>query len=508
MKKRDRTSLKIKGKAYKLAISYFSLFIAMHFFGGVQSIANFKEVKQYKEVIEDFEEFLLENGVQNPIDVFDYFNYALWEGYLAPNKDYAYSDKRKLFFSNFGMGNLTGRGVCLNDAGMLKDLYEAFGYDSEIVLCYVPVGKIDVDGGIRTNGGITRRVEINETLAKLMNILKPITLFTGNHAVTVVKYEGEYYYFDPTNLVYLAKSDVDDLDIINGDGSFKKRYLMSFIYELGAFKNMFGVTDNDYNLEYLKARDNVDIDIEKLEEFYQSEKYLIEDLANSLNTKPQVIIILLAFLIWGIFGDKLRTFVDNIFIKKYADNEGALRSLLNVFFGINNIKDFEDVCCYLHYLINNGYLSYEHGKEDLDIKKSLIMDSISLVTVDPKLYGESFFDNYINCYFTKNRMFVGLDEDDNMDSFHMIKDENNRCIFYSYSQDCVYRLNDDGELVNGDKKYRLPGLHKKDKIMQSEKFEEDIDADIDVALCDEFYEKNKETIDRIAKSYIYVKENK
>ncbi|MDE6141573.1 MAG: hypothetical protein K2G03_03120, partial [Bacilli bacterium] len=212
MKKRDRISLKIKGAVYRFALYYFNLFVALHFFGGCQSLANYNSVKEYKEVIEDFKEFLVENGVQDSIDVFDYFNYALWEGYLAPNKDYAYSDKRKIFFNDYGMGNMTGRGVCLNDAGMLRDLYEAFGYDSEIVLCYVPVDKIDVDSGVRTNGGITRRVERNEALAKLMSILKPITLFTGNHAVTVVKYNGEYYYFDPTNLVYLAKSDVNDLD--------------------------------------------------------------------------------------------------------------------------------------------------------------------------------------------------------------------------------------------------------------------------------------------------------
>lgn len=507
MKKRDRISLKIKGIMYRFALSYFNLFVAMHFFGGCQSLANFNAVKEYKEVIEDFKEFLLENGVQDPIDVFDYFNYALWEGYLAPNKDYAYSDKRKIFFNDYGMGNMTGRGVCLNDAGMLRDLYEAFGYDSEIVLCYVPVGNIDVDSGVRTNGGITRRIERNESLAKLMAILKPITLFTGNHAVTVVKYNGEYYYLDPTNLVYLAKSDVNDLDIINGDGTFKKRYLMSFIYELGAFKNMFGVTDDDYNLEYLQARENVEIDIEKLEEFYQKEKYLIEDIANSLNTNSQVIIIILAFFLYGIFGGKIRTYVDNIFAKKYADNEGALRSLLNVFFGINNIKDFEDVCCYLNYLITKGYLSYEHGMGDLDIKKSLIMDSISLITVDCEIYGKSFFDNYINCYFPNNRMVVAEDDDDNLENFHMVKDENNRCIFYSYSQNLVYRLNDNGELVNGDKKYKIVGSLK-DKLMKSELFSEDIETGVDISLCDAFYDENKDTIDRIAKSYAYVKENK
>ncbi|MDE6141211.1 MAG: hypothetical protein K2G03_01270, partial [Bacilli bacterium] len=294
---------------------------------------------------------------------------------------------------------------------------------------------------------------------------------------------------------------------INGDGTFKKRYLMSFIYELGAFKNMFGVTDDDYNLEYLQTRENVEIDIEKLEEFYQKEKDLIEDIANSLNTNSQVIIILLAFFLYGIFGGKIRTYVDNIFAKKYADNEGALRSLLNVFFGINNIKDFEDVCCYLNYLITKGYLSYEHGMGDLDIKKSLIMDSISLITVDCEIYGKIFFDNYINCYFPNNRMVVAEDDDDNLENFHMVKDKNNRCIFYSYSQNLVYRLNDNGELVNGDKKYEIVGSLK-DKLMKSELFSEDIETGVDISLCDAFYDENKDTIDKIAKSYAYIKENK
>lgn len=503
MKKREKISLKIKQSVYKFAISYFNLLVSMQVLGGVQSIANYNEVKQYREVIDDFGDFLLDNGVQDPIDVFDYFNYALWEGYLSKDKDYAYSESRMLFFANFGMGNIQGRGVCLNDAGMLKDLYESLGYESEIVLCYVPVGNINIDPNIRTNGLVTRRIESDESLISFANILKPISLFTGNHAITVVKYEGEYYYFDPTNLAYLAKSDINDLDIINGDGSFKKRYLTSFIYEIfGGLKNTFGVTGDDYNLDYLTSREELEINIDKLEEFYQREKEIIDDIADSLNAKPQFIILILAFMISGVLGNKIRVKARDIFEKKYKDNEKELRILLRVFFDVNDIKYFKDVCSYLYYLINNGYLSYEHGDADLSLRKSVVINSPSFVTVDNNEYGEDFFDNFINMYFTKNDIVIGFDEKGNADSFYMHKDENNRYVFYSYSQNLVFRLNDNGELVNGDKKYKLVKLFK-GKIMKSEKFKEDIHTDIDKSLCDKFDDKNREKIDSIAKSYAY-----
>ena len=480
----------------------------MHFFGGFQSIANYNEVKQYKEVMDDFGDFLEENGVENPIDVFDYFNYALWEGYLAKDKDYAYSESRALFFSHYGMGNITGRGVCLNDAGMLSDLYESLGYESEIVLCYVPVGKIKIDSNVRTNELITRRVESNETLIKLFNIFKPISIFTGNHAITVVEYEGEYYYFDPTNLAYLAKSDINDLDIINGDGSFKKRYLMSFVYEVfDGLKNTFGVTSEDYNLDYLTSREELEINIDKLEEFYQNEKDLIDDIADSLNSKPQIIIILLSFAVYGVFGSKLREMIQNIFEKKYENNEQKLRVLLRIFFTMNKIEKFEDVCGYLHYLINNGYLSYEQGNGDLSLRKSVIIDSPSFVTIDPKEYGEEFFDHFTNLYFTRNKTVLGVDEDGKFESFLMHEDYDKRYLFYSYSHNLTFRLNDNGELVNGDKKYKLVKLFK-GKIIKSEKFKEDIHANINENLCDEFDDKNRDTIDSIAKSYAYIKENK
>lgn len=508
MKKREKRLLKIKESIYRFIIGYSSMLLGMHFTGTAQTLFNHEEVKQYKEVIDDFGEYLEENGVYEPVDVFDYFNYALWEGYLSKDKDFAYSEKRDIYFSNYGVGNISGRGVCLNNAGMLRDLYESLGYESEIVICYVPSSKVSVEEDTRGSEVIHRRIEHNDAIVLVSKIFKPIAIFTGNHAVTVVKYEGEYYYFDPTNLIYLAKGDIDDLEIINGDGSFKKRYLMSFIYELfDGLKNTFGVTNDDYNLDYLISKDPLVIDLSKLEEFYQNEKDLIDDIANSLDRKSQWFIIILAFLIYGKINYAINKEIEDVVSKKCKKHESDLKAMLTSFFIVNNINKFEDVCSYLHYLINNGYLSYERGNIDFSLKKSMIIDTPSLVTLDPKDYDENFFEKFINYYFSKKNTVMGIDDEGNFESFYMHEGGDNRYIFYSYSQNLVFRLNENGELVNGNKKYKLSKIFK-DGLMNSEKSQEDIHTDIDTSLCDAFYDKNKDTIEQIAKTYAYIRESK
>lgn len=508
MEKREKRLLRIKESIYRFVIGYSSILLGMHFAGAAQTLFNHEEVKQYKEVIDDFGEYLDANGVYEPVEIFDYFNYALWEGYLSKDKDFAYSEKRDIYFSNYGLGNISGRGVCLNNAGMLKDLYESYGYEAEIVLCYVPSSKISVDKDTRGNEVIHRRIEHNDAIVLVSKIFKPIAIFTGNHAVTVVYYKGEYYYFDPTNLIYLAKSDIDDLEIINGDGSFKKRYLMSFVYELSdGLKNMFGVTSDDYNLDYLTSKDPLVIELAKLEEFYQNEKDLIDDIANSLDRKSQWVIIILAFMLYGKISYAVQKEIEDIISKRCKMHESSLRAMLTLFFIVNNINKFEDVCSYLHYLINNGYLSYERGNMDFSLKKSMIVDTPSLVTIDPKDYDENFFDNFIKYYFTKKNTVTGIDDEGNNEHFYMHKEGDNKYIFYSYSQNLIFRLNENGELVNGDKKYKLLTLFK-DELMNSEKFQEDIHTDIEESLCEAFYDKNKDTIEKIAKTYAYIRENK
>lgn len=504
MKKSDKAKLKFKNSIYKFAAGLTGLMLEFNFIGGAQDLVNLKEVKAYKEVIDDFQEFLDEQGIYDPVEIFDYFNYALWNGYLSEDHTFGYSDKRDIFFDKFGIGNILGQGVCLNNAGMLKDLYEAYGYDSSLVLCYVPMGKVSVDSTVRTNDEITRNVDSSDLMEVLNKLIRPLTIFTGNHAVTVVEYNGEYYYFDPTNLAYLAKTDIDDLEIINGDGSFKKRYIMNFVYELtNSFKNMFGTTNQEY-IDNFANIEEIEINIDALENFYQEEKDIIYEIAQGMNKKPQALILLLAICLAGIWGANVRKSADDIIFHKAKYNEEWLKTKLRVFFIYNHIYKFEDICSYLHYLINNGYLTYQD--EDMRLRKSLCTDSPSLVTIDYKEFGEDFFNIYMKSDDKKNKVVIGIDEDKKAKTFYM-HESFGVFLFYSYEDNLIYRLNENGELVNGNKKYKLVKLFKK-RIMNSRRLDEDINPSIDQELCKKFYEESKDKVEEIAKKYTYKRDDK
>lgn len=500
MGKKDKFRLRFKNSIFRLTAGITGLILEFNIVGGAQDLLNHKEIKSYYEVIDDFQEFLEDQGVEDPTLIFDYFNYALWNGYLSENHSFGYSDKRDIFFDNYGVGNISGQGVCLNNAGMLKDLYEAYGYESSLILCYVPVGKVSVDASVRSNDEIKRSVDTNKLMQALYKLVKPLALFIGNHAVTVVEYNGEYYYFDPTNLAYLAKSDIDDLEIINGDGSFKRRYFMNFIFELDdSFMNMFGKTNQEY-VEFFDDMEKIEIDIDALEEFYQKEKDTINEIARGMNKKPQMLLLMLFIIMAGLCRSNIFKKVEEMVFGDAKSNEIVLKFYLHDFFIFNNIKNFEDICSYLHYLINKGYLSY--NVDNLVIKKRLCVYTPSLVTVDYKRFGEDFFD----LYMMDEKSVVGFDDDKNAKTFYMQK-KDDRYIFYSYEDNSFYHLNEDGELVNGDKKYKLLRLFR-EKIKDNNIVDEDIKPCIDEELCNKFYEDNKERIKVMAKRYAYEKDER
>lgn len=494
MKKIDRLGLKVKGKLYRFTLWYATMFLSLQMSGSIQDLFNCKEIKQYREVVEDFGEFLESNGIDDPIEIFDYYNYALWGGYLSQDHEFKFDTNRDLFFDNYGIGCIKGESVCLNNAGMLSDLYESMGIDSNIVMCYVPIGKVSVES-IRNQEEITREVAENNESFLMTLLMNTFARLSGNHAVTMVNYEEEYYYFDPTNLVYLFKSGPYRLDIINGEGHFTKRYLSSSIFEgPETFANILDNNKDDYN--YLN-KDDPEIDPVKLEEFYQSEKELIDSVANSLDKKPQLLILILSLFISSLIVPDFKRSFDKLF-NKNKKNEFTLKMLISLFMMEQGINKFEDMCVYLNYLINNGYLTYDD--KTIKLEKRVVEDSIAMITLDSQEYGEVFFKSYMEREGVK--IVLGIDKDRNIEIFYVCR-ENNKYIFYSYKDNLLYRLNDNLELINGDKSYKLIKLFK-GKYRNSEKFDQDIEPDVDYKLCDEFEEKNRQIINDIAKTYGYV----
>jgi len=259
------------------------LYIMLKLPGTIQSITNFNAMHQYKEVIDDFSNFLSENGLSNPKVIFDCFNYALWNGNLSDNHELNYSLNRKIFLKNHGVGCIRGESVCLNNASMLADIFKHLGYKAYVITCYVEDFSITPIG---SNEEIKRNVkeEANTKLQEtLLNITKPFQYIFGNHAITCVEYENEFYYYDPTNLIYLGKSNVYNLNIINGTGKYSIRYLSSSLFNgILSFETISQTNDKLYKDEILNSKSTI-IPKERLEIFFDNEKEIYKEIVNSSN---------------------------------------------------------------------------------------------------------------------------------------------------------------------------------------------------------------------------------
>ena len=502
MRKSDRLGLLIRNKVLKLAAWYLTMVLSGQAIGTVQDILNYKAIKQYKEVVNDFGEFLSSNGIDDPIQIFDYYNYALWGGYLSKDHNFQFNTERDLFFSSYGLGCILGNSVCLNNAGMLSDLYESMGMDSDVVMCYVPIGKTRIDN-IRGQEDITRNVAEtvgnNAGSSSMPIVANPITFLVGNHAVTAVSYNGERLYFDPTNLAYLFKSDFDNLDIVNGEGTFKRRNLTTLLFEVdSAIKYLFESNEEDYDLEYLNNYEDTDIDILKLEEFYNSEKETIDEIYDLLKGKSQNLLRALAFLIVAILIISGVLAVEKVVKFKRKKNEDKLKYLISLFMMENGIEKFEEVCHYLYYLINLGCLSCD--EDNLKIKRRVCFTSSDFVTFDKDKYGKQFFYEYMKSKFSKVEEILGREYECGVyDTFYVFhSDDGYR--FYSFKNNLMYQINDACQLVSQCDEYEMFKLFKK-KYLQSAPVEE---CDVSFAKLDEFYENNKDTIEEIAKTYTYV----
>jgi len=290
--------IKIKKKLLQFGIEFILVYTTFQLTQESIDLCNHKQIIEYEDIIDDFVKLMKKQGIENPIEIFDYYNYALWNGYLSNQHTYQYNGDRDIFFSNQGLTCITGHGVCLNKADFLTSIYKEYGYDAHTILCYIDVDEEFNVTPIRTNSSIQRKVSDNKetkNLNKLLDILKPITVLTGNHAITCVEYEGDFYYLDSTNLEYLQKIDKNTMEIINGEGSLDIRYLTTMFFE--NISSLKIINNDNFDYSKLLEDDNVTIDLEKLEQFYNDNSNKYELVSKQLEHKNQIIIYIICSII-------------------------------------------------------------------------------------------------------------------------------------------------------------------------------------------------------------------
>lgn len=495
--KKQYLKFKAKRFLYKFIIEYMVIFINLRCVGTVQDLFNHDEIKKYESVVEDFKGYLESENVLHPIAIFDYFNYALWHGYLSDSQDFKYDTKRDLFIKTPGLGCISGDAVCLNDAGFLTDLFKSFGYNAFSVTCYVGEAEIE---NIRTNEFVERQIEVTnvERTEKVINYLDPIVKVVGNHSITAVLYDGEYYYFDPTNLVYLGKSGINNLEILNGVGHFDIRYLSSSIYSTPkVWLNLIDISDKEYNREYLSQFPEVNIDEEKLQSFFEEEEGLLAEINQGLAEKNQIVLFILSVLIAStIINTPYNTLYEYIKNKKELGIE--IKNSLELFFADNDIYGFKNKCLYIMHLLENGYLTYNMGEEFYEPKATALEDYLSLITVD-KNYDIEFLKSFFKSKYykiKKIKVHNHTGEYKELLMFSLID-----IYVFSPTDKIFFSINEFGELVSDNQKYQIEDLKIRNYLLQHSKniSGEDYLVSRDFSSSTKFYTENKETIEKVAR---------
>ena len=268
---------------------------------------------------------------------------------------------------------MTGNAVCLNYADMLSLIFKEMGFNSYIIQCYMNPNDTDVTP-IRTDFEIKRNVDNEEDNKKnkfIDFILENfITKIFGNHAVTCVENNGELYFFDSTNFIYLDKTGINNLSIINGVGNIDIKYLTSLFYEnINIFKIIPYTNEEKYN-ETINKKEQLNIDTLKLEQFFNEQKENIENVNKKIENYNNLLSIygysMIVFLITRIFFRLIK-----VSANKFKDDEmKKLFPKLKEYFNEKNIKtEFE--------ILKN----YELIEKELGITDNLFKDLLKKIII-------------------------------------------------------------------------------------------------------------------------------
>ncbi len=496
----------IQRNSVKRIISLLLLVFQIKIAGSICNLVNNKGVKNYNKLIDNFADFLIEENITNPQHIYEYFNYVVWNGYLSKDQELMYSIDRKIYLDNPGMSIASGNAVCLNYADMLSCVYKELGFNSYMAMCYVDADNVKIEK-IRTNQQIETKVnsEAEEGIIFDNFVVNNLTKLLGNHAVTCVEYNGELYIFDPTNLVYLNKTNFNDINIVNGSGKFDLRYFTSLLFDdINLFKVVPSTNSKNYKLEVINKPELV-IDIDALENFHNENKNLINEIdkTNKRGTKSGIleIFIYLTFAseILKYFKKRIRKIALRIKNSDIKDIKNISNELRNYFKQHNIITEYE--------ILKN----YELINKELGIKNSISDDLLrkSILTINNLINDDIFYNNIL---------IVLLDELGYESNVCYVKKYVNNLpagnrVLIKYKSDSMYYYYDPeiGELLYEDDKKILCSKNKKYKYKSCSKQYEfntlNGKEEVQNKMNEENILLNKNNLNELRKSKILRKDN-
>jgi len=160
-------------------------------------------LQSYQNILKSTRQLLSEISVQNSVQASVVFEYLLWNGYFSSNHYLSYGMEGRINHPSLLGGDIMrGRTACINNSVMLHDLLKEMGYESYVVFSHVlkesetqycPAIEKNIE---KKSVGDVGQQDIKEKLSDFF-----LKLVWSDHACVLVKVNGQYYVYDPTNLL-------------------------------------------------------------------------------------------------------------------------------------------------------------------------------------------------------------------------------------------------------------------------------------------------------------------
>ena len=164
--------------------------------------ASLKEVDEIlQSIFRTYDKIGQELQFSQTIDRCCFFTYLLWNGYFSCTKEHAY-DLKNRFHTIFGMEYLDilkGTGVCLQYADALSRFLQVGDVESDLLICKITPGSLK---NMEYYPDIQRTIKNAKMPFWLNNRFGSfLSEKVGNHAISLIHDNGQYFAYDPTNLV-------------------------------------------------------------------------------------------------------------------------------------------------------------------------------------------------------------------------------------------------------------------------------------------------------------------
>ena len=262
-------------------------------------VSNYEEIDaMYSEVINNITSFYKKMEIEDITSIFAVYIYMYRKGYLSQNHNFEYNAVASKFSKTFSMGTVIGKGVSCHIGNMLSDIYNKMDFNSDSLLVQYIIPDISKNtSNYKNHNNIENLlpVELKKAIKKINLAEKSNELLHNiplpNHLIIEVSNGINTCVLDPTNDLYLHSRGINIFSPGYGDYSYMARNAsidkLIRLYGVLPTKKISSKDDqlppilwNEYAENYEKTINKILDNISYLDEFYDENKKLYNDITN------------------------------------------------------------------------------------------------------------------------------------------------------------------------------------------------------------------------------------